>query len=675
MTKTKTKKGSSKAAIRPPQEGSDFNTSSRNSALERELAETRSHLAKTQRELGTLLELYRQPLVMVDDQMRITRFNEAAREIFYLTEEGHKRDIATIHTHIPLPSLVSSLESAINNKHPVKEEIRTSEEIYTLTIHPYLNDRYEPMGALITLKEKTDLIQAERERSSIGYIAQLFMAYDDLDDFYRELPRLLSQRLNFPYALLELFDGEHEQTVLVGSWGLERKKQTKQRNALPNSVAGWVIQTGGTYLSGQSAAKSQLASPPLNGSPIETLVAAPLRVKDAVLGVITLADHRKREVTDNLVETLEVVGINAGLGIERRRSQQTVMEATTEVLLESLERYRKIVDTANEGIWIVDQSLRTEFANPQMAHMLGYQIEEIRGKSAFNFIPLSDRKEALHKWRRTHEGLQESSDWRLLRKDGSHLWAQISTSPIYDDEGLFRGALGMVADITHRKKAEQELLDHRQKLRALASELTMVEERERRRIASDLHDGVGHSLAACKLRLDMLMEAAPEQRKMINSILEVLDQTITTTRSLISDLSPPVLHEMGLATALEWLADRVHQMSGISVIAQVEAPTASLNDETEVILFRAASELLTNVVKHSGAKQAQVSLREDSNKLWLVVEDDGKGFDQGQIKMDSFGLFSIRERLSFLGGRLAIDSGPGRGTTAALTLELGTLEN
>jgi PAS domain S-box-containing protein len=520
--------------------------------------------------------------------------------------------------------------------------------------------------------EKTSRVQAERERSSIGYIAQLFMLYDDLDDIYRELPKVLSLRLNFPYTLLELFDGEHEESVLVGSYGLVSPEGPPPRHALPDSVAGWVIQSGRTYIHGRGGTRLQPASLPLSGLSVETLVAAPLRVKDAVLGVITLADHRRREVTDHLVETLEVVGINAGLGIERRRSQQTVMQATTEALRESLDRYRKIVNTANEGIWIVNQQLRTEFANPQMAHMLGYLPEEIRDKSAFHFIPLEDRKKALSKWRRTHEGLQEASDWRLLRKDGSQLWAQISTSPLYDEEGRFSGALGMVSDITHRKKSEQELLDHRQKLRALASELTMVEERERRRIASDMHDGVGHLLAACKLRLDMLLEASPNQCGRIEGILEVLDQAIGTTRSLISDLSPPVLHEMGLAAALEWLAERVSQMSGIRVKAQVEALSDPVDDEMGITLFRATSELLTNVVKHSDAKNARVAMRSDAGKLSLVVEDDGKGFDPGQLKMDSFGLFSIRERLSFLGGELEIESKPGEGSRARLTVELGS---
>jgi PAS domain S-box-containing protein len=638
-------------------------------------AALKEELVLTRRQLETLLMQSDQALVMVDNELRIKRLNEAARKFFHQIPEGQQADIAKIGSSIPLPDLTASLRSAISNQQVLEEEVSNGGEIYAMRIVPYFDDRGKSMGALLMLKEKTSQVQAEGERASIGYIAQLFMASDDLGDFYRELPKLLSQRLGFPYVLIEMFDGEHEETVLVGSYGLESDEAAQQRHALPGSVAGWVIQSGGTYLQGSTNRPRNICSLPLEGLSVEALVAVPLRVKDAVLGVITLADRQRHDVPEHLKETLEAVGINAGLGIERRRSQQTVMEATTEVLLESLERYRKIVDTANEGIWIVNPQLRTEFANPQMAHMLGYRPDQIRGKSAFHFIPQEDRKEALRKWRRTQQGLQESSDWRLLRQDGSHLWAQISTSPIYGDEGDFRGALGMVADISHRKQAEQELLDHRQKLRALASELTMVEERERRRIASDLHDGVGHSLAACKLRLDMLMEAIPDQHEMIDGILEVLDQAIATTRSLISDLSPPVLHEMGLATALEWLADRVSHMSGIMVSAQVEPPVNPLNDETEVILFRAAAELLNNVIKHSGAKQARVSLRNDNGRLCLLVEDDGKGFDPVTIKMDSFGLFSIRERLSYLGGRLALDSEKGRGTKAALTLELSQQED
>lgn len=641
----------------------------------RETARLKDDLSSANRDMENLLKPMGQPLVIVDHDLRIKRFNNAARKLFYLTDGDVQKDITLVDTRIPLPDLGPCLRRAMESQQTFEEEIRAGGEIYAMRIFPYQDDQGGSTGALLRFVEKTSLIQAERERSSIEYIAQLFMLHDDLDDFYRELPQVLSQRLNYPYALLELFDGEHEESVLVGCCGLDHPEGPPSRHPLPGSVAGWVIQSGRTYIHGRGGNRKQIGSLPLGGMPVKTLVAAPLRVKDAVLGVITLADHRQREVTDHLVETLEVVGINAGLGIERRRAQQTVMQATTEVLRESLDRYRKIVNTANEGIWIVNQQLRTEFANPQMAQMLGYRPEEIRNRSAFHFIPLEDRKEALQKWRRTHEGLQEASDWRLLRKDGSQLWAQIATSPLYDEEGRFSGALGMVADITHRKKSEQELLDHRQKLRALASELTMVEERERRRIASDMHDGVGHLLAAIKLRLDMLLETGPKQCDRIEGILEVLDQAIATTRSLISDLSPPVLHEMGLAVALEWLAERVSQMSDITVSAEVEPPDGSISEEMGIILFRAASELLTNVVKHSGAKKARVALLSDAGRLSLVVEDDGKGFDPGQLKMDSFGLFSIRERLSFLGGSLEIESQAKQGARATLSVELGPYED
>jgi PAS domain S-box-containing protein len=651
-----------------------------------ELTEARSQLSEARQssrrlaaeagelrcDLENVLNTIGHPLLIVDNRLRIKSINQAARDIFYLTPNMPPKDLSQLRSRIPLPDLSKSVRLAIDSQRQVEEEIKAGNEIFAMRVSPFPNDEGQTAGALVMFSEKTSLIQAERERSSIGYIAQLFMLYDDLDDFYRELPRVLAQRLNFPYALLELFDGEHEEAVLMGSYGLEGCVGTADRRSLPGSVTGWVIQSGRTYVQDSSRATPQPTCPPLGDLPVETLLAAPLRIKDAVLGVITLADHRRRGISEHLVETLEVVGINAGLGIERRRAQQTVMEATTEALVESLDRYRKIVDTANEGIWIVNNQLRTEFVNPQMANMLGYPAKEIRGKSAFHFLPIIDRREALRKWRRTRQGLQESSDWRLLRRDGGHLWAQISTSPLYDEEGRFSGALGMVADITHRKRSEEKLLQQRHKLRALASELTLVEERERRRIASDMHDGVGHLLAAIKLRLDMLkgLDPDPGQGSHIDGILEVLDQAIATTRSLISDLSPPVLHEMGLAAALEWLAERVSQMSGVAVSAQVEPPQVAVSEELAIFLFRAASELLTNVVKHSGAKNAGVALHNEAGKLRLLVEDDGVGFETSQIKTDSFGLFSIRERLSFLGGHLEIDSRINQGTRAALTIEL-----
>jgi signal transduction histidine kinase len=128
---------------------------------------------------------------------------------------------------------------------------------------------------------------------------------------------------------------------------------------------------------------------------------------------------------------------------------------------------------------------------------------------------------------------------------------------------------------------------------------------------------------------------------------------------------------MGLEAALEWLSDRVHKLTGVTVSVEAQGGlSARLSNDTSIILFRAASELLNNVVKHSGASRARLVLRQEDGHLSLEVQDDGTGFNVSEVSSESFGIFSIRERMTALGGRLELDSQPERGTKALLLLPL-----
>ncbi len=235
----------------------------------------------------------------------------------------------------------------------------------------------------------------------------------------------------------------------------------------------------------------------------------------------------------------------------------------------------------------------------------------------------------------------------------------------------------LTAEIEEHRRARREIERHREQLVRLASELSLAEERERRAIAADLHDHLGQALAFVKLRLTQLAGNAVfcGFESGLQEILELLDRAIRYTRSLTGELSPPVLHELGLAPALEWLGERFASKHRLPVDVEVANDLPVLSQSARVMLFKSVHELLTNVVKHARAGRARVALRSDGAWLVVSVADDGVGFDPVRAEAlaadaegGAFGLFSIRERARWLGGRLEVASRPGAG--AALTLHV-----
>jgi len=245
-------------------------------------------------------------------------------------------------------------------------------------------------------------------------------------------------------------------------------------------------------------------------------------------------------------------------------------------------------------------------------------------------------------------------------------------------EMLTRAKDQLMLEIEERKKNEQELLGYQQRLRHVSAELLQTEERERRRIAIEIHDRIGQALAVSKIQLGALQAEvdSEDSKKKIDDIRGLLSQTIRDTRTLTFELSPPVLYELGLQAALEWLAEIVRKQNGLKVDVAGDGSDRELDAEKRVLLFRTCRELLFNVVKHAGARHARVSLRGDGAAIMVKISDDGTGFDpdlfqSGYDPFESgFGLFSIREQLEHRGGTFEVDSGPGRGSTVTIVMPL-----
>ena len=230
------------------------------------------------------------------------------------------------------------------------------------------------------------------------------------------------------------------------------------------------------------------------------------------------------------------------------------------------------------------------------------------------------------------------------------------------------------SDIRESKHIEEQLYAHRRKLRSLAVGLSTSAERERFRIAADLHDCIGQMLAASQLKVKALRRAGDREREaLIDELKEVIDQMDCDIRSMTFDLSSPVLYQLGLVPGLEWLDEQVKLQHGLMVDLATEGDCEVIDQDMRFLMFRCIRELLLNVAQHADVDRATVSLRCAAAQLQAVVQDAGRGFDTGRLVdcMDGssgFGLFGIQEHLAHIGGHFAIESTPGEGTRCLLAI-------
>jgi signal transduction histidine kinase len=232
-------------------------------------------------------------------------------------------------------------------------------------------------------------------------------------------------------------------------------------------------------------------------------------------------------------------------------------------------------------------------------------------------------------------------------------------------------------EIAERRRKEREISQYQRQLRSLASELSLSEERDRRSMAANLHDHIGQALAVIKMKFLQLHcnSVLCKFKDTIEDIRVNLDEAIETTRSITFELSPPVLYELGLLPALQWLADEFQRKHGISVEVTTEGSLRQMDDNTKANLFKSTRELLFNAAKHARVSQVWVRIIWEKRQIRIEVRDDGVGFDASRllpidIKRSGFGLFSVKERMGYIGGRLTIDSMPGHGARATLMAPL-----
>jgi PAS domain S-box-containing protein len=359
----------------------------------------------------------------------------------------------------------------------------------------------------------------------------------------------------------------------------------------------------------------------------------------------------------------------------------TERKQAEEQLQEERNLLRTLIDHIPDGVYVKDKDSRFVICNKAVA---GYWEAEgkgnLIGKTDFDLFEHTKAQvffDEEQKLMRTGK-LLTNLDRQITDKAGNIHYGLTTKAPLKDSRGDVTGLVGINRDITERKKTEQKLLEYQKRLKRLASQLALAEERERRRIAGELHDQVNQSLALAKIKLDAL-RASITYQPLVEALKETcdsLEKAIQDTRSLTFDLSNPILYELGFEEAVaEWLREQVQEKRGIATEFMDDGLNKPLDDDVRILLFRNVRELLINCIKHANAGKVRVGIRRTDESIEVTVEDNGVGFDTAEVrslssKRAEFGLFSIRESLEELGGRFEIESKPGAGCKATMIVSL-----
>ncbi len=354
-----------------------------------------------------------------------------------------------------------------------------------------------------------------------------------------------------------------------------------------------------------------------------------------------------------------------------------VAQEYLDAVRESEARFRTIFEESTLGIALVDKDGRIIEGNTALRRMLGYSQAELVNQLFTSFLFPEDAARCQTLFKKLVQGREEGfqGEKKYFRKDGRTAWGRLHVFLLKGAKAEDHVAVCMIEEITDRKQAEKEIRTYQEQLRSVASELSLTEERERRRLATDLHDHVGQILALAQIKLGAIRESASATQLVepMDEVRRLLEQTIQFTRSLTFELSPPILYDLGFEAAVEWLGELMQEQNGVKVKVLADRSAKPMNDEIRVILFQTVRELLANVVKHANAKNIQVFVAREETALQVKIEDDGLGLELSADACrgpSGFGFFSIKERLKYLGGQLDVVSEPGWGSRVTLQVPL-----
>lgn len=512
-----------------------------------------------------------------------------------------------------------------------------------------------------------------------GRLSSLLQEVLDASIFFTKADKGLIQLFNPAAGTLEVLvqRGFSPQTLSVFDWATNEQGACL---ALAKQAQRLVVED----LRTDPACAGSPAAAALLAAGVQAMQSIPLLSRTGqFLGLLSTCFHEPRRPSERMLCLVDLFARQAADLIQHHRTEGALRESEA--------RLNAILQNTAAVIYLMTPDNRFLHINREFERLFGVTNEAVVGQSIADLFP-PEVAAGFELNNRTvfREGRTMEFEERVPLRDGVHIYASVKT-PLMDAQGAPWALVGVSTDMTDRKKTEsqrwqwtqelersvaertRELVASRERLRGLAAQLTLAEQRERQRLATDLHDYLAQLLVVVRMKIQQAYASDGDHRAGVRDADRLLGEALNYTRSLVATLSPPVLHQFGLVMALQWLAEQ-KQLHGLEVTIEADQPVSSLTEDQAILLFQSVRELLFNVVKHARASRAAVSIGVNpAGELQIAVQDDGCGFDLTESSKErrpgsGFGHFSIRERMEAMGGRFDVQSAPGRGTRALLAM-------
>lgn len=539
---------------------------------------------------------------------------------------------------------------------------------------PRINVRGAVGGYLSIATDVTDQKRAETYLTLQYLIARDLVQAKSIEEASAQALQHLCHRLGWDLGELWALDASGEKLRCKRLWSSHDLKTSVLDESAPTrefpSSGGASWQSGAQVWIADIALDAALAAEPECARlGMHGMLRLPIRVHGSVQAVLRLFTREARQHDDREAEFLRSVCVQIGQFLERKLG--------AEQMVQSEARKAAILEASLDAVITIDEEGGVVELNSAAELLFGCRRSDALGSPFLVLIiPPRLREQALARFAAYRKSepdvlLGKRFESRAMRVGGEEFPVEVVISAI--TTGGKQLLTIFVRDVSARRDAESAVTNYQQRLRTLMADLLMAEERERRRLAVDLHDGLSQTIALAQMKLAALGKSmGGKLGGAFEEIEGLLVETNRTARAIGFELSPPVLHDFGLEPALQWLVENIQSRYGIEIVLETDAAEKPADERTRVILFRSIRELLINAAKHAGARHVRVSLKREADRLDALVEDDGQGMAQEAEPSPGTGLLSIRERMSHVGGSMRVDSTPGKGTRIRLTAPIGS---
>lgn len=539
------------------------------------------------------------------------------------------------------------------------------------------------------------LVESKRhaaERAALLDAAKVVLNYQDFNEsakrIFESLRELTGAKAG--YVALLSKDGSQNEVVFLEPGGFPCTVDP----ALPMPVRGLRAEASnsGKVVYENDFAKSRwMEYMPEGHLTLESVLFAPLVIEGKTVGLIGLG-QKEGGFTEHDAAISEAFGEFAAIALRNSRlvsslkeAEHTLRQARDELEIRvkertaELEKAAFVIANAGFGVAMTDPSTNTLiFVNPAYAAQHGFAAGELVGQPVCSVCAPECRQKLPEVVSRLEADGQYTYDSRHVRKDGGTFPVLVNTALIKAEKGKSRYWVMFVQDMTEIKAKDEAIRASEQQLRLLSSELLVAQEKERKRVAQELHDGVGQYLTATKIQVHNLLDRMPEDAdgdgvSCLGTAMSMLQQSIDEVKRIQRDLRPPVLDDLGIIATIEWFS-RTYQSTypGIKVEKLVRVEEQEVPEDLKTVIYRILQEAMNNVAKHSKADRVRLELRAADGALTLTICDNGKGLDLETVQADSrsrgaMGLASMWERAQLSGGEFSIESAPGAGTTLTVS--------